>query len=150
MEVDDVEDDEVKVAKEDDNVEKDDDDDLDDDDDDGGGGGDEDEDDDDDDHDHDHGDADVMDDNVEEGDEKDDIMVLRKMRWRLMMLRMMRSRGRKMMMMLRRREMMMFSMMMLRRWSDPRPGTTLSASPSSQNALGNLTRAILIGHLQDK
>ena len=64
-----------------------------------------------------------MDDNVEEGDEKDDIMVmLRKMRWRLMMLRMMRSRGRKMMMMLRRTEMMMFSMMMLRRWSYPQTG----------------------------
>ena len=57
---------------------------------------------------------------------------VRKMRWRLMMLKMMRSRGRKimmlrMMMRRRRRKMMMLRMMMLRRRTDS-PTATLCAS----------------------
>jgi len=57
------------------------------------------------------------------------VLMLLKGRWRLMMLRMMRSRGRKMktliMMTLRRRK-----MMMLRRRTDPKTGTHTLCEPA--------------------
>ena len=99
--------------------------------------------------------------------------MLRKMRWRFMMLRMMRSRGRKM---------MMLRMMMLRRRTDPKtatytlcepapskctwtfhnteiyrkkcpspePRTTLCVSLRRRNAPGHFTRATLCENLQAK
>ena len=48
--------------------------------------------------------------------------MLRKMRWRMMMVRMRMSRERKMMLMLRRRKMMMLRKMMWRRKTDPKTG----------------------------
>ena len=85
-------------------------------------------------------DDDIDDDDDEDGDDLKMIMLRRVMksmivllllkgRWRLMMLRMMRSRGRKMktltMMTLRRRK-----MMMLRRRTDPKTGTHTLCEPA--------------------
>ena len=82
---------------------------------------------------------------VAENEAEDDVVA--DMRWRVTMLRMMASRGRKMMMwkmiMWRRKKMMMSRMLRWRRGrTDPKTAATVSARLRSRKALGHLRRTI--------